>query len=85
MAKRGSSREKPSAKLSDDEKRAAIERLRARINDLNELDLQKIVNDTSEVIQPINARIRATLASIYGEDTTDFARLESACYIDDTP
>lgn len=82
--RRGSSRERPSARLSLEEMRSAIERLKARIVDLQDLDLTKIVDRTDEVIHPVQAKIRATIASIYGEDTTDFVRLRPATHIDHT-
>ncbi len=72
----------PRANLSTEEARQAVPRLEARIRDLRELDLTKVSSAKDSVIQELQARIKSTLASIYGEDTAEYKRLLDATKLD---
>jgi predicted nucleotide-binding protein len=66
------------ANLSIEAKRTAVPRLEARVRDLEQLDIASISSADDERVQSLSARIRSTLAQIYGEDTLEFARLSDA-------
>lgn len=57
---------------------AAIVRLKERIEELKTLDVATITDLSDQAVQSLKARISSTLASIYGEHTTEYARLRSA-------
>jgi predicted nucleotide-binding protein len=61
-----------------------VGRLEARIKELHAFDVSKITTGDDPEIQALQSRIRSTLASIYGEDSAEYARLEQACYLDST-
>jgi predicted nucleotide-binding protein len=74
--------ERRPANLSEDRKRAAIDRLLKRIIELKQLDVRSISGEDDPKVTEVEARIRATLASIYGEDTHEFQRLIPAANLD---
>lgn len=73
-----------SANLTTDKMRAAIPRLEARVKELRELELGSIKSGADPAVQGIEARIKSTLSSIYGEDTREFERLRVAGDLDMT-
>ena len=75
---------KPSANLSLDAMRLAIPRLQARVRELHDLDVSSIKNGSDKQVMSLQGRVHATLASIYGEGTREFERLELSCYLDTT-
>jgi hypothetical protein len=77
--------QKPSsANLSPHQMQAAIPRLEGRIEELKTLDVTAIAGRNDAVVLSLEARISSTLASIYGEDTTEYTRLRYASDLDHT-
>lgn len=74
----------PRARLSTEAARQAVPRLEARIRELRELDLRNIHSAEDPAIEELEARIRSTLASIYGEDAAEYRRLVHAAKLDQT-
>lgn len=72
----------PRANLSTEAARQAVPRLDARIRELREVDLTKVQSANDPTIQDIEARIKSTLASIYGEHTAEYRRLVDAADLD---
>jgi hypothetical protein len=72
------------AKLSIDGKRAAISRLEARVSELQQLEINSILTSDDQKVQELSARIRSTLAQIYGEDSLEYVRLGVAADLDMT-
>src|SRR5438876_1154782 len=70
--------------FTSDEKRSAIARLEARINELGALDPAGIQSGEDEPVQSLSQRIASTLASIYGEDSAEYDRLRIAFDLDAT-
>ncbi len=70
--------------LTPDEQRAATSRLEARITELRELDVSILKSGTDPAVESLEQRIRATLASIYGENSRQYARLGDAASLDAT-
>ena len=71
MAKRPDSR---SADLSPEQMRAAIRKLIRRISELRDLDLATIQGASDPKLAALSTKIDDTLASSFGENTTDYAR-----------
>ena len=65
-------------------KQAALPRLEARVGELNVFDTTKLNAGDDPDVQALEGRIRSTLADIYGEDSSEYARLEQACHLDAT-
>lgn len=72
----------PRANLSTEQAQHAISRLETRIRELQELDLSKVQSADESAIQAVQARIKSTLASIYGEHSAEYRRLIDAADID---
>jgi len=70
--------ERKPAVLTTEAKRSAAPRLEARVLELEQLDVGSISIYDDPRIEELSARIRSTLARIYGEDSLDFARLSDA-------
>jgi predicted nucleotide-binding protein len=70
--------------LSLSAKREAVPRLEARVTEINTLDTSKLNAGDDHTVQALEGRIRSTLADIYGEDSSEYARLEQACQLDAT-
>jgi predicted nucleotide-binding protein len=76
--------QKPSAKLTPEQMRAAVPRLEARIKELNELNVSEVNRGDDPPVDGLSARISSTLASIYGENTIEYERLNIAAELDST-
>jgi predicted nucleotide-binding protein len=83
MAKRADS-SPPSRGLSTDEKRAALTRLEARIKEIEQLDTSRLQRGDDASVQSLEARIKSTLASIFGEASAEYRRLRLASDLDAT-
>jgi predicted nucleotide-binding protein len=70
------------ANLSAEAARQAVPRLETRIRELRDLDLTKIQSADDPTIRDVEARIKSTLASIYGEQTAEYRRLVDAADLD---
>jgi len=70
--------------LTVQEQRAAIERLQARIRELNDLDVSAVSSGADLPVVQLEKRIASTLASIYGEASEQYARLKSSAHLDHT-
>jgi predicted nucleotide-binding protein len=66
------------------EQRAAIGRLEARIKELRELDASTLQAGDDPPVQELEQRISSTLASIYGQNSPEYARLRGAAHLDAT-
>ncbi len=60
-------------------------RLEGLLKELRDLDLSAITTGDEPAVEILSARISATLASIYGENTVEYARLRRAEDLDQTP
>jgi predicted nucleotide-binding protein len=68
-----------SANLSQDKIKKAIPRIKKRISELNDLDVQKVnENNISEILEPIKASIDETLSTTYGYETVEYKRFIAA-------
>jgi hypothetical protein len=83
MPPRKTSKPEPKV-LSVSEQRSAVARLETRIKEISELDVSGISTGDDPPIANLEQRIRATLASIYGEDSAEFNRLIGAANLDTT-
>jgi hypothetical protein len=70
--------------LSSDDRRAAVGRLEQRIKELKDLDVSKLQTGDDAPVQELEQRIKATLASVYGESSRQYARLRDAASLDST-
>jgi hypothetical protein len=74
----------PSRRLNEAEQAAALTRLVARIKDIEELDTSSLVRGDDPAVQAIEARVKSTLANIFGEGTPEYRRLLLAADLDAT-
>jgi len=84
MAKRQTPAAPPSRILSAADKRAAVTRLESRIKDIEAIDTSGLQSGDDPAVQTVEARIRSTLASLFGEGTAEYRRLELATNLDAT-
>jgi predicted nucleotide-binding protein len=82
MARRSS--EPPSRHLTPAKTREAIARLEARIGEIEKLDTSTIQTGDDPSVQGLEAKIKSTIANIYGEGTAEYRRLEIASNLDAT-
>ena len=75
---------KASRPLSPAEKRSAVARLDARINELRELSVANLNTGDDPPVIDLEGRIRSTLANIYGQDSAEYDRLVIAANLDAT-
>lgn len=64
------------ARLTDGEMRAAIPRLRARIEELRAVNVDEIQRNHDPALDALESKIAGTLADILGADTVDYKRFE---------
>lgn len=74
----------PSRRLSEAEQAAALARLDARIKEIENLDTSSIQRGDDPAIQAVEARVKSTLASIFGEGSAEYRRLRLAAHLDAT-
>jgi len=70
--------------LTTEEQRSAIERLQRRIREIRSLDISAIQKGTDSAVTGLEESIRATLASIYGDNSEQYNRLIPASVLDRT-
>ncbi|MDF0579224.1 nucleotide-binding protein [Bradyrhizobium yuanmingense] len=75
---------RPSRNLSIDDKWAAVNKLEARVAELKAIDDSGIRRADDEPVASVAKRILSTLASIYGEGTSEYDRLQIASDLDMT-
>lgn len=73
-----------SANLSPEQMKTAIARLQARVDDLKAFDAKSITDGDGPEVKGLEARIKLTLAQVYGEDTYEYWRLIDASNLDRT-
>jgi predicted nucleotide-binding protein len=73
---------KASRSLSAPEKLSAIPRLEARVKELRELSVASITSGDDPSITGLEGRIRSTLATIYGQESAEYDRLQIAADLD---
>jgi predicted nucleotide-binding protein len=84
MARRPTTPTREERRLSPEEQRSAVARLESRIGELRELDVSTLQDGDDPPVQTLAQRIKATLASIYGETSRQYERLEGATSLDAT-
>jgi predicted nucleotide-binding protein len=84
MAKGRTPAPPPSRTLSGADKRAAVTRLEARIKDIEAIDTSRLQSGDDPAVQSVEARIKSTLASLFGEGSAEYRRLELATNLDAT-
>lgn len=84
MARKPTPPKREDKELGPDEQRAAVARLETRIKELRELDVSNLHTGDDPPVQDLEQRIRSTLASIYGENSRQYFRLEAAASLDAT-
>jgi predicted nucleotide-binding protein len=82
MARKPSPPRPANKDLSPDERRAAITRLEARIGELRALDVSNLQTGDDPPVQDLEQLVKSTLASIYGENSQQYARLKQAATLD---
>jgi hypothetical protein len=84
MAKRQTPSLPVSRALSAADKRGAITQLEGRIKDIEAIDISRIQRGDDPAVQTVEARIKSTLASIFGEGSAEYRRLDIAADLDAT-
>jgi predicted nucleotide-binding protein len=84
MARRTTPGPKSSTQLSMGEKQTAIARLESRIKELRELSVSGLADGNDPSVTDLEARIRSTLANVFGQDSPEYARLKVAANLDAT-
>ncbi|UFS87295.1 nucleotide-binding protein [Bradyrhizobium daqingense] len=64
------------------EQRSAMLRLESRIRELQELQVESLERGDEQAVTVLEQRIRSTLASLYGENSEQYARLGAATNLD---
>jgi predicted nucleotide-binding protein len=72
------------ANLSESQMRAAIPRLKARVTDLEGLDLKTISRGNDPAIEQLEAAIENTISAIFGPDSHEYDKLKPAWDLDTT-
>jgi len=86
MPPRKSSPQPTERVLTVDEQHAAIGRLEARIKELRQLDVSNLQTGDDPPVRDLEQRIKSTHASIYGESSRQYGRLNNAAAsLDKTP
>jgi predicted nucleotide-binding protein len=75
---------KASKSLTRPEKLSAITRLEARIKELRDLPVANLNRGDDPPVMDLEGRIRSTLAIIYGQDSAEYDRLQTAAQLDAT-
>lgn len=84
MPRKPSTPKKESKVMTPAEQQAAFGRLETRIKELRELEASGLKAGDDQPVQELEQRIRSTLASIYGENSPEYARLRDAAHLDAT-
>jgi predicted nucleotide-binding protein len=66
------------ARLTSEDKRAGIGKLEKRLRDLRAFEVKSLKESTSPALTALEHAVQATLADIFGSDTTDASRYRSA-------
>lgn len=74
----------PSVKLTDEQKRTAITRLRRRAEELKKLDVSTINRGSDPPVAALEKSIESTVADIFGPGTHQYRQLQPAMHFDDT-
>jgi predicted nucleotide-binding protein len=82
MARKSSTPARRPADLSPDQMRTAIKRLEPRVAELRSFDPNSISDGDGPEVTALEARIKSTLAQVFGEDTHEFHRLHEAWKLD---
>ena len=73
-----------SRRLSAQEKASAITRLETLIKELGDLSIANLSRGDDPSVTSLEARIRSTLANVYGQDSSEYRRLDIAADLDAT-
>jgi predicted nucleotide-binding protein len=70
--------------LSSSAQVSAVARLEARIKELSDLSVANLTSGDDPSVSGLESRISSTLASIYGENSSEYGRLQIAASLDAT-